>query len=74
MGNKIVSIVGSYHKGGVIDSAVTEILKGAESSGAKVEKYLYFGMVGERPEAGLDEKSLRRAFNAGKELARNLAE
>ncbi len=55
--------------------AAPKVLKGmAKVLGAKVEKCLYFGMVGERPEAGLDEKSLRRAFNAGKELARNLAE
>ncbi len=46
----------------------------AKVFGARVVKFLYFGMVGEKPEAGLDEKSLRRAFNAGKELARNLAE
>ncbi len=38
MGNKVVGIVGSYRKGRVIDSAVTEILKGAESSGAKTVK------------------------------------
>ncbi len=38
MGKTIVGIVGSYRKGRVIDSAVTEILKGAESGGAKTEK------------------------------------
>jgi hypothetical protein len=31
-------------------------------------------MVGKKPESGLDEKSLRKAFKAGKELARVLAE
>jgi hypothetical protein len=31
-------------------------------------------MAGERPEAGLDEKNLQRAFKAGEELARKLAE
>jgi len=46
----------------------------AKVLGAKVVKVLYFGMVGERPEAGLDEKSLQRAFKAGEELARQLAE
>jgi multimeric flavodoxin WrbA len=46
----------------------------AKVLGARVVKILYFGMVGKKPEAGLDEKSLRRAFKAGKELARNLAE
>ena len=44
--------------------AMTKVL------GAKVVKYLYFGMVGERPESGLDEKSSQKAFNAGRELAR----
>ncbi|HUS73746.1 MAG TPA: flavodoxin family protein [Sedimentisphaerales bacterium] len=46
----------------------------AKVLGAKVVKILYFGMVGERPEAGLDEKSLRRAFKTGVELARQLAQ
>ncbi len=35
---KIVAIIGSYRKGRIIDSAVTEILRGAESSGAETEK------------------------------------
>jgi hypothetical protein len=30
---KIVAIVGSYRKGGIIDSAIDEILSGAEASG-----------------------------------------
>ena len=34
MNRKIVGIVGSYRKGGIIDTAVSEALKGAESSGA----------------------------------------
>ncbi len=46
----------------------------AKVLGARVVKSLYFGMVGEKPEAGLDEKSLRKAFKAGKELAKNLGE
>ncbi|MHC4642995.1 MAG: flavodoxin family protein [Planctomycetota bacterium] len=46
----------------------------AKVLGARVVKSLYFGMVGENPEDGLDEKNLRRAFKAGEELARNLAE
>jgi len=46
----------------------------AKVLGARVLKVLYFGMVAGKPEAGIDEKSLRRAFKAGKELARELAE
>jgi NAD(P)H-dependent FMN reductase len=46
----------------------------AKVMGARVVKVLYFGMAGESPEAGLDEKSLQRAFKAGEELARQLAE
>lgn len=38
MDNKILGIVGSYRKGRVIDTAVTEILKGAESRGAETSK------------------------------------
>ena len=38
MGNNIIGIVGSYRKGRVIDTAVSEILKGAESGGAKTVK------------------------------------
>jgi multimeric flavodoxin WrbA len=38
MGKTIIGIVGSYRKGRVIDSAVTEILKGAESGGAGTVK------------------------------------
>ena len=38
MGRKIVGIVGSYRKGGIIDSAVSEALKGAESNGADTVK------------------------------------
>lgn len=37
--------------------------------GAKVQKVMYFGMVGSKPESGLDEKSLKKAFRAGQELA-----
>jgi hypothetical protein len=46
----------------------------AKVLGARVVKILYFGMVGKKPEAGLDEKSLRKAFKAGEELAKNLME
>ena len=38
MSNKILGIVGSYRKGRVIDAAVTEILKGAQSAGAATAK------------------------------------
>ena len=55
--------------------AAPKVLKGmAKVLGAKVVKCLYFGIVGERSEAGFDEKSLRRAFKAEEELAKNLAE
>ena len=40
MGKKIIGIVGSYRKGRIIDSAVSEILKGAEEHGAET-KYIY---------------------------------
>jgi NAD(P)H-dependent FMN reductase len=46
----------------------------AKVLGAKVVKVLYFGMAGESPEAGLDEKGLLRAFKAGEELAMKLTE
>ena len=35
---KIVAIVGTYRKGKVIDSAASEVLRGAESRGAETEK------------------------------------
>ena len=38
MAVKILGIVGSYRKGRIIDTAVTETLKGAESTGAQTEK------------------------------------
>lgn len=38
MAKKIVAIVGSYRKGRVIDTAVSEILKGAEAHGAQTTK------------------------------------
>jgi len=38
MSKKIVSIVGSYRKGGIIDSAVSAVLKGAEAKGAETKK------------------------------------
>lgn len=38
MGKKIIGIVGSYRKGRIIDSAVSEILKGAEEHGAETKK------------------------------------
>ena len=38
MGKKILGIVGSYRKGGVIDSAVSEVLNAAAEGGAEVEK------------------------------------
>lgn len=38
VGKKILGIVGSYRKGGVIDSLVTEVLSAAEANGADTEK------------------------------------
>lgn len=38
MAKKIVAIIGTYRKGRVIDTAVTEILKGAEAQGAETLK------------------------------------
>jgi multimeric flavodoxin WrbA len=38
MAKKIAGIVGSYRKGRVIDTAVSEILKGAEAHGAEICK------------------------------------
>jgi multimeric flavodoxin WrbA len=38
MKKKILGIVGSYRKGGTIDTLVSEILSSAEESGAEVEK------------------------------------
>jgi len=38
MNGKIVGIVGSYRKDGITDTAVSEALKGAESSGAETVK------------------------------------
>ena len=38
MNKKIVGIVGSYRKGGIIDTAVSAILKAAEDHGVKTEK------------------------------------
>jgi multimeric flavodoxin WrbA len=38
MARKIVAIVGSYRKGGIIDSAIDEILSGARASGGETEK------------------------------------
>lgn len=38
MRKKIIGIVGSYRKGRIIDSAVSEILKGAETNGAQTKK------------------------------------
>jgi multimeric flavodoxin WrbA len=35
---KIVAVIGTYRKGGVTDSAVGAVLKGAESAGAQTEK------------------------------------
>jgi putative NADPH-quinone reductase len=35
---KVVAIIGSYRKGRIIDSAVTEILRGASEAGADTEK------------------------------------
>jgi len=38
MRKKIVGIVGSYHKGGIIDSVVSTVLNGAEAKGGKTKK------------------------------------
>jgi FMN-dependent NADH-azoreductase len=38
MGKKILGIVGSYRKGGVIDTLVTEVLSSAEEQGAQTTK------------------------------------
>jgi NAD(P)H-dependent FMN reductase len=40
MPKTIVAVVGTYRKGGVIDTAVDEILKGAHSAGAQTSKIL----------------------------------
>jgi putative NADPH-quinone reductase len=77
--NKRAIIVTSFTPPGwigrlLLQGAPKELKGMAKVLGARVVKCLYFGMVGERPEAGLDEKNLRRAFKAGEELAQNLAE
>ena len=38
MGKKVVAILGTYRKGGVIDTAVDQVLAGAASQGAETEK------------------------------------
>ena len=38
MANQIVAVVGSYRKGGTIDSAVDAILEAAEAKGAETAK------------------------------------
>ncbi|KPL21202.1 MAG: hypothetical protein AMJ75_10435 [Phycisphaerae bacterium SM1_79] len=38
MAKKIVAIIGTYRKGRVIDTAVSEVLKGAEAHGAQTSK------------------------------------
>ena len=38
MSKKIIAIIGTYRKGRTIDTAVTELLKGAEQQGAQTEK------------------------------------
>jgi multimeric flavodoxin WrbA len=58
----------------LLSGAVKVLKETAKVMGAGVVQILYFGMVGERPEAGLDEKSLRKAFKAGKKLAQSLVE
>ncbi len=37
MNKRIVALVGSYRKGGVVDQAVSEVLRGAEERGARTE-------------------------------------
>jgi multimeric flavodoxin WrbA len=47
MAKKIVAILGSYRKGGIIDQAVTEILHSAEAGGAQTTKiYLLDKRIG----------------------------
>ena len=38
MNKKVVGIIGTYRKGGIIDSAVFAVLAGAESAGAQTER------------------------------------
>jgi len=38
MAKKIVAVVGSYRKGGVIDSLVTEVLSAAKEQGAQTSR------------------------------------
>lgn len=75
--NKKAVIVTSFTPpawmGRLLLSGAARVLKEmAKVLGAKVVKFLYFGMVGKRPESELDEKSLRKAFKAGKKLAGDL--
>jgi multimeric flavodoxin WrbA len=39
MAKKVVAIIGTYRKGGVIDSAVCEMLRGAQAAGAECKNY-----------------------------------
>lgn len=43
MGQNIPGIVGSYRKGGIIDSTVSEVLAAAEQGGAEVKKLCRLG-------------------------------
>ncbi len=38
MGKKILGIVGSYRRGGIIDQTVSEVLAAAAEGGAEIEK------------------------------------
>ena len=38
MDQKVVGIVGSYRKGGIIDNAVSSVLDGAQECGAETKK------------------------------------
>lgn len=38
MGKKVIAIIGTYRKGHIIDTAVTEVLSGAKSKGAQTTK------------------------------------
>ena len=38
MAKKVIGIVGSYRKGGIIDTSVSGVLQGAEQAGAETKK------------------------------------
>jgi hypothetical protein len=68
---KITAVVGSYHGGGMVETAVDELLVAAQKQGAEVRRIdtLCLGLARHEPAHAWSDRARAKAHALGKKLA-----